>query len=71
MNIGAMSANTVNSAQPGSLQQGFAVSSFKNSLDFNKDMVNQLISGGAEVASQIQNEAMNAQGKGLNVNITV
>ncbi len=70
MNIGTLSTGSIDAAS-GSLQQQFAVSTMKNSLDFQANMVNQLVSDGAQTSNELKANAMSSMGIGTNLNITV
>ncbi len=68
--IGSVSVNALNSAEPGSLQQGVAASMTKKSLSIQEEMVNKLINE-STIDVNAQNAAYNSMGKGLNINTIV
>lgn len=46
----------------------YSVALFSKNLDFQASMANKLVEGGVEASNEVRSEAMQAQGKGINVN---
>ncbi len=68
--ISNVSSSAINNADS-SLQQAFAISTFKSNLDFQASMVNQLINGSLDSGDATRTAAMNEMGKGLRINTAV